>query len=210
MPRLYDISQELSAATPVWPGDHPVRVEWRWTIGAGSPVNVATLHLTAHAGSHADAARHFEPDGATVGSLSLEPFLGPARLVEVLDRPSIGPDEVRLALAAPGATPSRVLFKTRRHAGEGFDPNFAWLEPGAAEVLAAAGVRLVGLDSPSVDPADSKALPAHKILGRGGVAILENLALAEVPPGEYELIALPLRLKDADASPVRAVLRPLA
>ena len=152
-----------------------------------------------------------EEGGATIGELPLAPFLGPCRVVEV-------PGRQRLVEAAHVdgidlADPPRLLLKTGSApsfaSGETFPEEFTAISPELAERLAEAGTLLVGLDTPSVDPFDSRTLDAHHALARGGVAILEGLTLDKVPPGVYELIALPLRVRGLDASPVRAVLRTL-
>jgi arylformamidase len=214
---LYDISPTLSAATPVWPGDTPYRAELTWSIEEGGTVNVSAITTTPHLGSHADAPFHAEADGATIADLPLEPFLGPCRVVEVPPEPLITPEHVA---QGPGggadlADPPRLLLKTgsvRRGSGAdgdapAFPEQFSALSPELARALGEAGALLVGLDTPSVDPFDSEELPAHHALIRGGVVNLEGLVLDDVPPGLYELVALPLKLAGLDASPVRAVLR---
>lgn len=214
--RLYDISPPVSPGIPVWPGDTPYRAELSWAVARGDPVNVSALTTTPHLGAHADAPFHVADGAATVDRLPLEPFLGPCRVVEVPPEPLIFPDH----LAANGtgidlADPPRLLLKTGSvPSGEEGDPvrfpeSFSALSPELARALGEAGALLVGIDTPSVDPFDSKDLPAHHALVAGGVVNLEGLVLAEVPPGLYELVALPLRLVGLDASPVRAVLRTL-
>jgi arylformamidase len=163
------------------------------------------LHTTPHVGAHIDAPFHFASDGATAADLPLEPYLGRAVLIDLPRAALVLPRHLeRLDLGRV----ERLLVRTnsvgdRRR----FPEAFTALSPEAAELLAAHRVRLVGLDSPSMDPFTSKTLEAHKALWRGDVAILEGLDLDGVPEGEYELIALPLRLAGACASPVRAVLR---
>lgn len=204
---LYDLSPRVDSSLPVWPGDTPFAARLAWSIADGATVNLTTLTTTPHLGSHADAPFHTEKDGAGIAEVPLEPYLGPCRVVEVPPEPLIRPEHLGdLDLAA---TP-RLLLKT----GSVTDPtrfpeHFSALSPELAQALVAAKVKLVGLDTPSVDPFDSKTLDAHHLLFRGGVANLEGLRLEHVPPGEYELIALPLRLAGLDASPVRAVLRTL-
>lgn len=205
---LYDISQPVHAGTPVWPGDAPCRLAWTMRRAEGASVNVAELRLSTHTGTHADGPFHVSDEGIRIGAAPLEAYLGPARVVDVTGRSALGTAWAEALLAS--GRPERLLLRT----GCWRDPrvfpeDFPAPEPEAAARLAAAGVRLVGTDAPSVDPFDSKQLLTHHVLGDGGVAILENLLLDGVPEGEYELIALPLRLEEVDASPVRAVLRPL-
>lgn len=214
MARLYDITPPVGPGVPVWPGDTPYRAELSWAIARGDSVNVSALTTTPHLGAHADAPFHVADGGAAIADLPLEPFLGPCRVVEVPPEPRVLPEH--LAGVELG-DPPRLLLKTGsapRPAPGGDSPTpfperFTALSPELAHALGEAGALLVGLDTPSVDPFDSKDLPAHHALVAGGVANLEGLLLADVPPGLYELIALPLRLVGLDASPVRAVLRTL-
>jgi arylformamidase len=206
--RLYDISQPLRPDLPVWPGDTPFGLERTWVLSDGCPVNVSRLTLSTHSGAHADAPLHFDPAGAAIDAVDLVPYLGPAQLVSVTQGPDrIGPEEV-LPRLAPGTR--RVLLRTF----EVF-PHDAWPErfrtpaPDLVEALGSAGVRLLGIDGPSLDPEDAKDLVSHLALGRWRMAVLEGLVFDGVPDGGYELIAPPLRLSGADASPMRALLRDL-
>lgn len=212
---LYDITPVVSPTLPVWPGDTPYRAELTWSMAEGAPVNVSAITTTPHLGAHADAPFHVEADGRAIADLPLEPFLGPCRVVEVPPEPLITPAHLE---GIDLAEPPRLLLKTgsvrAATAGEGegatFPERFSALSPELARALGEAGALLVGLDTPSIDPFDSKELTAHHTLIAGGVVNLEGLVLDEVPPGIYELIALPLRLAGLDASPVRAVLRELS
>jgi arylformamidase len=170
-------------------------------------VNVSAITLSPHLGAHADAPLHYALDGAAIGAIGLEPFLGPCRVVHVIDGGAlVRPED--LADAAAGMLP-RVLVRTSVRAATQWSPAFTAFDPRTIGWLASLGVRLVGIDSPSVDPADSKTLDSHRQLLAHDMRVLENLVLDEVPAGDYELIALPLKLIEADASPVRAVLRSL-
>jgi arylformamidase len=207
--RLWDISPPVDAGSPVFPGDAPYRQAWAARIGPGCPVNVSTLTLSPHTGAHADAPLHYDDTGAAPAALDLAPYLGRCRVVHAIGaRPCVRLADVAAALA--GDLPPRVLFRCYRQMPQRlWDPALAGLEPELIEHLAGRGVRLVGIDTASVDPADSKTLDAHQVLRRHGLRVLENLVLDAVPEGEYELIALPLKLTTACASPVRAVLRAL-
>jgi arylformamidase len=203
---FFDITRPVRAGIPVWPGDAPFRVEWTLRRAEGATVNLSELHLSAHTGTHADAPFHTSDEGARMGAAPLDAFLGPALLVDARGWPSISRERVE-PLLGEGA-PERLLFHTGCWTDPGRFPDvFPAIEPDAARRMAAAGVRLVGTDAPSVDPFDSSDLPTHAILRESGILNLESLLLDGVPPGRYELIALPLRLEEADASPVRAVLR---
>lgn len=201
--RIIDISQPLGPDTAVWPGDHPVERSWSMRRERGDSVDVALLTTSVHAGTHADGFQHVLSDGAPIDRMPLEAYLGRCTVVHVPPAADIGVDAVRdLDLSAV----ERILFRTRdRVDATEFPDDFMPLSPELAELLARSGIRLVGTDAPSIDPLDSKALPAHHALFGAGVANLENLVLTDVTPGEYTLVALPLRLA-ADSSPVRAVL----
>ncbi len=204
---IYDLSPRVDSSTPVWPGDTPYSCTLAWAIANGASVNVTTLHTTPHVGAHVDAPFHFDSQGATAAELPLEPFLGRCVVVEVPRGPLVLPEHLA---GIDVARAERVLIRTGSMGdGSVFPEDFMALASATAEMLAGHGVLLAGLDSPSMDPFTSKTLEAHKALWRGEVAILEGLRLDGVPPGEYELIALPLPFAGACASPVRAVLRTL-
>jgi arylformamidase len=209
MPRLWDISPPVAEGAPVFPGDTPYRQQWAASIAPGCPVNVSTLTLSPHVGAHADAPLHYDPDGAPIGLLDLAPYLGRCRVIHAIDcGPLVEWEHLAHAL---GHLPPRVLVRTYRRAPiDRWDPLLAAFAPATIERLADAGVRLVGIDTASIDPAESKALESHQVIRRRGLRVLESLVLDDVPEGDYELIALPLKLVTADASPVRAVLRELA
>jgi arylformamidase len=205
---LYDITRPLVAGIPVWPGDAPCRIDWTARIGADSAANVAALRMSAHTGTHADGPFHVLPDGARIGEAPLDAYVGPARLVDAAGRERL--DAAWAAEVLAGGAPERLLAHTGAWAdADPFPTRFPALDAASARMLVDAGVRLFGTDAPSVDPFDAADLAAHRVLLGAGAGILENLLLDGVPPGEYELIALPLRMPEADASPVRAVLRGL-
>ncbi len=207
---LYDLSPTIRADTAVWPGDTPFSCRWSATLAGGDPVNLSALTSTPHVGSHADAPFHTEPRGESIADLGLEPFLGPCRVVRVPPTALIEPRHLEgIDLGPPGGT-GRLLLRTDSVRDRAvFSERFAALSPELARKLADAGLLLVGIDTPSVDPFASEALEAHHALLGRGVAILEGLVLDGVAEGIYELIALPLKLAGLDASPVRAVLRSL-
>jgi arylformamidase len=206
MPALWDISPPVHAGSPVFPGDTVYCQRWSATLGPGCPVNVSALTLSPHVGAHADAPLHYDADGAAVGLLALEPYLGRCRVIHAISRgPLVEWAHLAHALAD---LPPRVLVRTYARAPvDRFDDALAAFAADTVERLADAGVRLVGIDTASIDPAASKDLPSHQAVRRRGLRVLENLLLDDVPEGDYELIALPLKLTTADASPVRAVLR---
>ncbi len=203
--KVIDISQPLGRATAPWPGDAPFRQAWTMLRERGDSVNVAEVSLSVHLGTHADGPAHVADGAPAIGALDLDAYLGRAVVVDARGHgPLLGPD---LLDGLDLARSPRVLLRTRDAVDpESFPPEFPALSSALALRLAEEGVLLVGTDAPSVDPAESRELEAHRILGEGGVAILENLVLTGVEAGTYTLLALPLKLLDADSSPVRAVL----
>lgn len=209
MTDLWDISPPIHTATAVWPGDTPVGVERVWRMEAGSPVNVARLTMSAHTGAHADAPLHYDAHGAAIGHVPLDVYLGHCRVIDCIGvAPLVQPEHVRAALRD---VPPRILLRTYSNVPlDAWDSAFCAVAPETVDLLAENGVRLIGIDTPSLDPETSKTMLSHGRIRAHGMAILEGLVLDAVPAGDYELIALPLRFTELDASPVRAVLRALA
>jgi arylformamidase len=202
---LIDISEPLRGGMPVWPGDTEFSFELGWTKEQSGSVNVGHLTMSTHTGTHVDAPFHFDDEGLKVIELDPGVYVGPARVIEAPGEDGIGARELRQH-ALEGA--SRLLVKTGSWRDRNtFPERITYLRPDAAPFLAEKGIRLVGVDVPSVDPIDSKDLPAHHALRANGIHILEGAVLDGVEPGDYELISLPLALHGADGSPVRAVLR---
>jgi arylformamidase len=199
---IIDISQPITPAIKGFPQDTPYEESFVARIGPGCPVNVSRIVMSAHCGTHADAPYHYDEGGKRIGELDLDAFMGPCRVIDARDAD-------RIASSLPGAPPRVLLRLMDRHDPDAWNPDFRTPSAETIQLLAAHHVKLVGVDGPSVDPATSKDLPAHMAANKAGMLILENLVLAHVEPGDYELIALPLRLENLDASPVRAVLRPL-
>ena len=208
MQKLWDISPPVHPGTPVFPGDTPYQQQWSAILAPGCPVNVSAITLSPHVGAHADAPLHYDAQGAAVGELPLAPFLGPCRVVHAI---GCGPliEWQHIAHAVDATLPQRVLVRTYAKAPMQWDGQLTAYAPDTIERLAELGVLLVGIDTASIDPADSKTLASHQVIRRRNLRVLENLVLDDVPEGDYELIALPLKLTTADASPVRAVLRAL-
>jgi arylformamidase len=207
MTKLWDISPPIAPDSPLFPGDTAYSQQWTAQIGPGCPVNLSAITMSPHIGAHADAPLHYGAGAKTIGQIDLAPYLGPCRVIHAIGcGPLVRPRHLAHAVAD---LPPRVLVRTCITAPTTWSPEFSAYAPETIAWLASLGVRLVGIDSQSVDPADSKSLDSHHLLLTHDLRVLENLVLDNVPAGDYELIALPLRLTTADASPVRAVLREL-
>lgn len=206
--RIWDISQTLSPALPVWPGDTRFSADFHWMYGPQCPVNVSRFELSTHSGTHSDAPLHYDPEGAPISDVSLDPYIGRARVVDLRGRGStITPEMVRPALESPV---ERLILRTyERFPSDEWTSDFSAVSAEVIHLIAAHGVMLIGTDAPSIDPQNSKTLDAHLAVKAAGLRILEGLVLDDITPGDYELIALPLKLAGLDASPVRAVLRSL-
>jgi arylformamidase len=206
-PPLWDISPTISAELPVWPGDTRFAASATWQIGDGCPVHVSRMTMTTHLGAHTDAPSHYDPAGASIEAVGLQPYIGPCRVIHCIGVRTVEPAHIAPAL---DGTPPRVLLRTYERSPQGaWDSTFPAISPAAIDLMAARGVLLVGTDTASLDPQDSKTLDAHHAVRAHRMAILEGVVLDDVAPGDYELIALPLKLAGMDASPVRAILRPL-
>lgn len=202
---IYDISPPLTPKTAVFPGDTPLSRKVLLDMKRGDNLTLSTLHATVHLGAHADGANHYGKDAPAIDAMPLDHFLGRCQVVECAptNAPRIEPKDLLAPVDA-----HRVLFKTGSWPDtEIFNADYKALSVELVNHCAARGVRTLGIDTPSVDTADSKDLPAHHAILSYEIAILEGLNLSAVPPGSYELIALPLKLVGFDASPVRAILR---
>lgn len=200
-----DISQPLQNGIAEWPGDTPFSYEVKYAKMDTGSVNIGKMTTSMHMGTHIDAPFHFDNDGLKVHDLPIDLYIGRARVIDVTGVESVGRKELE-GIDFGGA--ERILLKTgSRPDANVFPETFTVLRADIGSFLKERGVRLIGIDTPSVDSEDSKLLEAHHALNDNGVLILENIVLGAVEPGDYELIALPLPLRDADGSPVRAVLR---
>ena len=201
---IHDISPTLSPRTAVWPGDVALRRETSMSFDDGHHMALSSFQTTVHIGAHADAPSHYDSTGASIEQQELSPYLGECQVisVDVSRGARVRPEQLP---AAPYA--QRLLLRTNTFPDpEFFNGDFAALSPELIEHLHAHGVVLVGLDTPSVDLCHDAQMLSHKAIARCGMRILEGLVLNAVPDGIYTLIALPLPLEGADASPVRAVL----
>jgi arylformamidase len=203
--KIFDVSRKLINGMPVWPGDTAFNYEVSWPMEESGSVNVGKLELSTHTGTHVDAPFHFDNVGKRIIELDLNLYIGPVRVIDMIGKESIGADDLK-EIDLDGC--KRVLFRTLAWENpDEFPERIPHIDPNLAPFLGSKGIKLIGLDVPSVDPIDSKELLAHHSLNEHGIHILESLMLDEIEPGDYELIALPLPLVEGDGSPVRAILR---
>ncbi len=207
--KIFDITRTINPSLAVWPGDTPFSAELTMTIKEGASVNLTTLTLSSHTGTHVDAPYHFLDDDLTMENVPLETYIGPATVVTVqreagpltpADFPGLEWGQVKRLLVHSAASARPV---------DQFAAEFVYPSPELADFMTQWGIVLFGSDAPSMDDLSSKTLPGHKALRRHHLAILEGLLLTGVPDGTYELIALPLKIEGGDGSPVRAILRSL-
>jgi arylformamidase len=204
--RIHDITRPVAKGIPVWPGDTAYDFRFVARIAEGSSVNVGRVEMSVHTGAHTDAPLHFDDRGADVASVPLAKYLGPCTVVDSRSPGGVLPEHLPATADADVRRTKRLLVRSYETRPVGFDEGMTHATPALADWLKARGAVLFGIDTDSMDAFDSKDLPAHHRLTVHGIAILEGIDLSAVSPGEYELIALPLRLVGADASPVRAVL----
>jgi arylformamidase len=215
--KIHDVSVLVHNGIPTWPGDPKFSMNLASSIAKGGVVNLTRLDMGAHTGTHMDAPFHFYGDGAGIDELPLDVLLGPCRVFDLSDitgHISAATLETCDWRGSGGTGVTRALFKTRnsRHWANNdseFDKEFIALTGDAAMQLVHRGITLVGVDYLSVEAYGSKTHPVHDTLLGAGVVIIEALNLSEVAAGDYELIALPLKLKGADGAPARVVLRSL-
>ena len=206
--KYYDISPKISERLAVWPGDQPFVRSVALDFKCGDHLTLSSMKGTLHLGAHVDAPSHYHADGESVESRDLDYYMGLCQVVSVSVKSGerVFPEDIEeVSVQAP-----RVLVKTGSFTDpERWNSDFNSLSPELIHFLAKKGVKLVGIDTPSVDPQDSKKLESHKAVYELDMAILEGVILTEVSDGLYDLVALPLPLEGCDASPVRAILREL-
>lgn len=191
----------------MWPGDTVYSAQTTWEISDDCPVQVSRITLSTHTGAHCDAPSHYDLQGLPIDQVALDAYIGPCRVIHCIGAAPVTPQDIAHALEN---IPPRVLLRTYASAPQAhWDPAFSAVAPETIALLAQHGVRLVGTDTPSLDPQESKTMLAHHAVRKHSMSILEGIVLDAISEGDYELIALPLRLAGMDASPVRAILRPL-
>lgn len=201
----YDISPEISERSAAFPGDTPFSRKIAQSFEKNDSLLLSSIQLSPHLGAHADAPSHYHPKGMGIAERDLHYYFGPCQVISVwVPR---GERILPQHIAGIPIIAQRVLFKTGSFPSpETWNGDFNSFSPELIDELAQKGVILVGLDTPSVDLAADQELLSHQAVWRNNLAILEGLVLQDVPDGEYFLVALPLRIRDADASPVRAIL----
>jgi len=205
-PKIWDLSQRIHESTPLWPGEPPISVTRHAAIGPDCPVNIGALSMPLHTGTHADAPLHYADDAPSSAQCDLSIYVGRCVVIDATgagERVEVGDIDWNVI-----AGHSRLVIRTyERFPFDKWDSNFKAIAPDVIAKLGALGVRLIGVDAPSLDPQTSKTMEAHHQVLAADMRILEGLVLDDVPVGEFELIALPLKIEGADASPVRAILR---
>jgi arylformamidase len=202
--RIHDITPRVSPRLAVWPGDVPFSRTLAMSYEQGNHLTLSSINSTVHLGAHVDGPNHYSADGVGIDQRPLELYLGPCQVISVAvgRGERILPEHVRVPISA-----QRILFHTGTYPDpDDFNEDFASLSPQLVDWLAEQGVRLAGIDTPSIDLCHDKELLSHGRIAAHDMAILEGIVLSDVEPGNYTLVALPLPLEGADASPVRAVL----
>ncbi|HBF38556.1 MAG TPA: cyclase [Firmicutes bacterium] len=203
---FYDVSQTLAPEIIVYPGDPAVQIEQAMSIAKGDIVNLSQISMGNHTGTHVDAPKHFYNQGRTIPEIPLESFIGPAKVFEFIDQPAISKTHLQSCNIQKG---DRILLKTKNSVllqKTEFDPSYAYLTPDAAAYLVEIGICTLGFDYLTIDPYGSKDFKAHYALLRAEIVIIEGINLADIQPGEYQMVALPLKLYDGNGSPARVVL----
>jgi arylformamidase len=211
--KIWDISRTLSDNLAEWPGDEPFHFRLTKTLAQGQSVNLGAISTSVHNGTHADARFHFDTKGESIEKASLEIYLGRAVVVDLAGAFSQSKEKHLITIedlqahAEEIAETSRLLIKTGRWNNSAVFPDqIPVIAADIAAWLQKNGVKLLGLDLPSMDEIDSKSLQNHHALSRAGIAIVESLDLSRVGSGIYNLAALPLKIAGSDGAPVRAVL----
>ena len=209
---IYDVSVPLCATTPTYPGDPRIEITGWLTLANGDPANVSFIKFGAHTGTHVDAPAHFIDGAARVESLPLDILIGEAVVVEIPREAEVIDETLVNRACDLGAT--RLIFKTRNsdfwnESNQTFRPDYTYISTGAAQTLVERGIKLIGIDYLSIEQFESKDFATHHTILSQDVVIVEGLDLHHVAAGRYELICLPLRIRDGsgDGAPARAVLR---
>ncbi len=208
--KVYDVSVLIEEGMAVWPSDPGLSIELASSMAKGDRANVTRIEMGAHTGTHMDAPFHFEPDGQGIDQLTVDTLIGPCRVFDLthisghIDREALEQCDLTDVTRAIFKTVNSLHWKTNPHQ---FKKDFIAVVADGASYLVEMGVQLVGVDYLSVEPFGSKGHPVHHTLLQANVVVVEGLNLCEVPAGDYEIIALPLKIRGADGAPTRVVLR---
>ena len=209
-PEWIDISVPLRTGMVHWPGDPPVNIERVSDMDRGDQANLSKMDMSVHSGTHMDAPLHFIRDGMSIDEVPFEALIGPARVIEIVERESISVEALAANRILPG---ERILFKTRNSeqnwAAKAFMPNFVYLSTQAAECLVEIGVKTVGVDHLSVSGYGRNEVEVHQKLLEANIWVIEGLYLGNVSPGNYEMICLPIKIYSGEGAPARAILKPI-
>ncbi len=206
--KYIDISPEISSELSVFPGDKKFKRDVAYDMQKGDHMTLSSMETTLHIGAHADGPCHYQKDGEGIGQRSLDYYMGSCQVIDLSRAVRHGGVVIVEDFNNFLIETTRILIKTNTYNHNVWSSDFVTLSKILLKFLAKNGVKLVGIDTPSIDSADSKDLDCHQFIADKNMAILEGLDLACVEQGKYQLIALPLKIKNADASPVRAVLLP--
>jgi arylformamidase len=203
-----DVSVPLHTGMVHWPTDPSVRIERIADMNQGAVCNVSKVEMCAHVGTHMDGLNHFIKDGAPLDTVPFDAVIGPCRIIEIKDTDSVKPDELKKHNLRKG---ERILLKTRNSKrpwwDEDFDTRFIHISKDAAQHMVERDIRTIGIDYLSVGGYERDGVECHQVLLGAGVWIIEGLNLTKVKPGKYDLICLPVKIRNSDGAPARAVLR---
>ena len=205
-----DITPEIHQGIGVYPGDVPFQRELSYSTDNGDHMTLSSIKTTLHLGAHTDAPNHYVKGGEGISERPLDYYIGPCQVIDVSSVASPSGLIVSQDLNRIEIETTRILFKTMSFNHNSWNNDFCALSEGLIKELVKQGVKLVGIDTPSIDLIDSKDLKAHNVVAKNNMGILEGIDLTYADEGRYQLVALPLKIKDADASPVRAILLPPA
>ena len=204
---FYDITMPLTPQIVVYPGDPPFRIDELMRISDGDICNLSFLSMASHTGTHIDVPRHFFEEGLTVDQIPPDYFIGKARVCEILAQSMITVTDLQERLIQKGEI---ILLKTQNShliTSSEFQTHYTYLTTDAIQYLADRQIKVLGFDYLSVDSYQNNNYQGHKILLSNNIFIIEGLNLSAIKPGEYEMIGLPLNIKNGNGSPIRVLLR---
>lgn len=206
--QYWDISVALRDGMVCWPGDPAPSIKQVTFMDQGAVCNITRMDMGVHTATHMDAPRHFINDGVAIDVMPPDATIGPARVIPIEDPVAIRRAELERWKPQRG---ERLLFKTRNSVDgwnrPDFFEDFVYIADEGAQYLVECGVRTVGVDYLSIGGYRHDTVETHVTILGAGIWVIEGLNLSAVEPGDYELIALPLKIAGADGAPTRAFLR---